>query len=318
MHPDDIEQVTSEVLHYGHDSSCTRFEHTPYRIITKGGRIIWVSDKSDIVKDAVGNIQYYQGVVEDITERRKLEEELSFSDKALKSIREAVIVIDMDYKITHWNEASERLFRVKKKQAIGINLFKVIRLLDRDAIDRKEALEALENGKSLNFEFRVLVDNNPVWIDVFPHIVKDANGKNIAILSIITDVNRRKLSEIKLLESEASLAEAQKIARLGSWRIDVNSGQVFWSNELYRMLGYYPGEVIPSRQLYFSHIHKDDWEIFEKTTKEDPRNGADIVVRFCRKNGEIWYGHARSEAICDGTGEPVTMFGSVQDITGQN
>jgi PAS domain S-box-containing protein len=315
IHPDDLKRVESEVTNYRSDS--TAYEHLPYRVITKSGKIIWVSEKTSIVTDADGDIKYLQGVVEDITERKKLEEELVFSDKALKSIREAVIIIDMDYKITHWNEASERLFKVKKKQAIGKNLFRVINLLDRDAIDRKEAAEALEAGKVINLECRVVVDNQPVWIDVFPHFVKDNNGENIAILAIVTDVNRRKLSEIKLLESEANLMEAQKIARLGSWKIDVKSGQVFWSDELYRLLGYYPGEVNPSCELFYSHIHKDDWEIFEKTTKDDPRTGADIVVRFYRKNGEIWYGQARSEAICDGNGNVITLFGSVQDITAQ-
>jgi PAS domain S-box-containing protein len=280
-------------------------------------KICWVEIFPQVIKNEKGEITSILSIVTDISERKKSEEELRFSDKALKSIREAVIVIDMDYKITLWNEASERLFKVKKKQAIGKNLFKVITLLDRDAINKKEVMEDIEAGKVVNLECRVVVDNQPVWVDVFPHFIKDNNGVNVAILFIVTDVNRRKQSEIKLLESVAGLAEAQKIARLGSWKIDVKSGQVFWSDELYRLFGYYPGEVEPSCELFYSHIHKDDLKIFEKTTTEDPRRGADITIRFCRKNGQFWYGHARSEAICAENGQPVTLFGSVQDITGQ-
>jgi PAS domain S-box-containing protein len=286
-------------------------------LVSINNKTLWIEALPQIVKDAQGNIIGSLIIVTDISKRKKLEEELSFSDKALKSIKESVVVIDMDYKITYWNEASERLFKVKKRHAIGKNLFKVIKLIDRDAIDKKEAMEDLEAGKSLNFECRVMVDNNQIWIDVFPHIIKDNNGTNVAILSIVTDVNRRKLSEIKLLDSVAGLAEAQKIARLGSWQIDMVKNDVFWSDELYRLFGYHPGEVTPSRELFFSHVYEADWNIFEETLKKDLIQGADIVVRFRRKDGRIWYGHARSKAFFDSIGNPVTLFGSVQDITAQ-
>lgn len=75
IHPEDLERVAKEVSDYSTEVGRKKFIHEPYRIITKDGQTKWVEDKTFIRRDKNGNITHFQGFVEDISERIKLEEE---------------------------------------------------------------------------------------------------------------------------------------------------------------------------------------------------------------------------------------------------
>ncbi len=76
VHPDDIKRVTKEVADYSQDQGKLTFNHQPYRIITKDGKIKWVNDSTLIRRNAKGEITHYQGILHNITDRILSEEEL--------------------------------------------------------------------------------------------------------------------------------------------------------------------------------------------------------------------------------------------------
>jgi PAS domain S-box-containing protein len=79
VHPHDLERVTREVTSATQRDDTDAFEHEPYRIITKGGEIRWLDDRTYIRRDQIGRITHFQGVVFDITERRLAEQRLQAS-----------------------------------------------------------------------------------------------------------------------------------------------------------------------------------------------------------------------------------------------
>jgi signal transduction histidine kinase/ActR/RegA family two-component response regulator len=81
VHPDDLERVTQEVTSYSGKEGREDFVHKPYRIITKDGETKWLDDMTFIRRNAKGDITHYQGIVLDITERKRLEEELLRAQK---------------------------------------------------------------------------------------------------------------------------------------------------------------------------------------------------------------------------------------------
>jgi len=130
----------------------------------------------------------------------------------------------------------------------------------------------------------------------------------------------RELSETEagLRESEQLLREAQSLAGLGNWDIDLKSRQARWSEEEWRLLGYRPGEVKPGTEAFLAAVHPDDREAvsqeFERSITPGERAPFRIVHRVVTPAGERYLeqqGHV--EFSVDKT--PLRMFGMSTDIT---
>jgi PAS domain S-box-containing protein len=289
-------------------------------LVRVGNKTLWIEVFPQGIKNSLGEILGGLAIVTDITERKKIEETLRFSDAAFKAIKEGVVITRPDYIITGWNESMECITSVQSSEAIGKHILNVVEILDPSPSELKNQYKALEQNDFagyLSYECLIKTKNETLWIELFPQVIRGQDGEIHGRLFIVMAINERKQSEIRMRESEAMLAEAQRIARLGNWQMDLKSGEVYWSDEMYHLFGYRSGEVSPSADLFFSHVYQDDKHIMDQTLVEDKRKGANIVVRFRRKNGQVWYGNSRSEAICDENGEPIILFGSVQDITEQ-
>jgi PAS domain S-box-containing protein len=129
----------------------------------------------------------------------------------------------------------------------------------------------------------------------------------------------RKRAEEKLKRSEARLAEAQQVARVGSWEWDLISNESIWSDEQYRLFGFAPNEQPASYDLYLSCVRPDfrknatEWidEMVEK--KESSR----LDFRIVRPDGEERILQNWADVVLSETGAVVRLVGTSQDITEQ-
>src|SRR5215207_7610141 len=133
------------------------------------------------------------------------------------------------------------------------------------------------------------------------------------------DVTERKEAEEALHRSEAGLAEAQRMANLGNWEWDVRTGEVFWSEEVFRIYGYQPSEIVPTLKRLIELVHPDDRRQLREAIdgalyRDEPY---DFEHRIVRPNGEERIVHRRAEVVRGEGGEPLKMVGTVQDITGR-
>ena len=121
----------------------------------------------------------------------------------------------------------------------------------------------------------------------------------------------------ELAESRNSLAKAQRIAHLGNWDWDIQSGGLSWSNEIYRIFGLNPQAFGATYEAFLNAVHPDDREsvieavnraVYEKELYK-------VEHRVLRPDGEIRYVQEQGEVIYSATGEPMTMSGAVLDIT---
>ena len=117
-------------------------------------------------------------------------------------------------------------------------------------------------------------------------------------------------------ESEARLAAAQRIAHLGSFDWDLQSPIVSLSDEMYRLFGWQPGEVVTNLEGWFTSVHPDDLHLVKQSV-EDAFAGKFYPFEFrtAGRDGVVRTLSARYEVVSDSTGRPIRIFGTCLDIT---
>src|SRR5256712_4504302 len=126
---------------------------------------------------------------------------------------------------------------------------------------------------------------------------------------------KRTLDDLR--ESEARLASAQRIARLGNWERDLKSGRMRWSGETYRIFGGDPKTFTPDLASYLERVHAEDREIVARATGEVVRREGpySFDARVIMPDGTVRFVHEQAEAIFDEDGTPLRLAGTIQDIT---
>ena len=112
------------------------------------------------------------------------------------------------------------------------------------------------------------------------------------------------------------LAEAQKMAHIGNWDWDIATGEVYWSDEMYRIFGRSPQELAPTYNEFLNYIHPDDRNYVDNAVKKAIKGKPySIDHRIVLANGEERTVHAQAEVIFNEENIPIRIKGIVQDIT---
>jgi PAS domain S-box-containing protein len=127
----------------------------------------------------------------------------------------------------------------------------------------------------------------------------------------------RRQAEERLRKSQAQLAQAQQIARMGSWEWDLIENKVTWSDETQRLYGRQPEDLGSPMESCLDRVHPDDMARVNKTMAEALRTRQSFVCdhRVILPDGTERIMQGRGEILLDSRGEPIRMFGIVQDIT---
>ena len=134
------------------------------------------------------------------------------------------------------------------------------------------------------------------------------------IASIVISCDR---SQSELRESETKLKEAQRIGKIGYWERDLIHDRNTWSGETCRIFGQPPNFGSLNQIKLLELIHPDDRSRQAQALEEATREcqSYEVEYRIIRPDGETRFVHVRDEIVCDALGQPVRMFGTVQDIT---
>ena len=117
--------------------------------------------------------------------------------------------------------------------------------------------------------------------------------------------------------NDVRLENSQRIAGLGDWEYDFADRRMFWSDEIYRILGISRQDTPPDSETFYLRVHPDDLAFVrqEKKTAAAGSHRADFEHRIVRPDGEVRHFHQISEMILDDRGRPVREHGTIQDIT---
>jgi len=182
----------------------------------------------------------------------------------------------------------------------------------------KKRDSALTEKCPYDIEFRIVRKDGAVrHLRSVVNVELDTNGNIIRRYGTLQDITDQKQIRDALRENETRLKTAQRIGSIGSWDLGLKTRKRFWSDEMFKIFGYEPGEIEPYDAFVQSHVHPDDKDrylkLHEIALKE--RKKLDWEFRIVRKDGAVRVCHLIAEIVRDQTGEPVRYFGTFQDIT---
>jgi PAS domain S-box-containing protein len=232
----------------------------------------------------------------------------------IDTMKEALIVLDRNGAIRVVNSAFCSLFGCRESDIIGKRPLEAmagcpefarnLELMREGAMGSSEVVCGPAGGSSH-------------MLSLSSSIMRNAGGEQVATVCLVSDVTDRKHSEDSLRTSEERLSRAQRMAHVGNWERDIKTGQIWWSNETYRIYGVDPEHFEPASAD--KEVHPDDVSRLRVAVRAaiEARKPFELDYRIIRPDGRVRTVHAIGEAVYDESGAAVSISGTVQDVTEQ-
>ncbi len=151
-------------------------------------------------------------------------------------------------------------------------------------------------------------------LGAYSYLQKPYNAE-LLLVTIRRAMERREAEEA-LQKSEASLTQAQHIAHVGSWTLDLETNEQLWSQETYRIFGVSPEDFGASQEAFLDCVHPEDREALLKAAEDalNTREPYQVEHRIVRPDGEVRIVIEQAEVSTDESGHQI-LVGTVQDIT---
>jgi formate hydrogenlyase transcriptional activator len=262
---------------------------------------------------------------------RKKSSQLFKTDKNLRqSELHYRTIADFAYDWEYWVDTNDKFIYVSPacERICGYNagaflkdpslLAKIILPEDKAIWDNhhQEVYETLKPGE---IQFRIRSREGDIkWIEHACTPVISPENEFLGFRVSNRDITDRKEIENALRKSENSLAEAQRIAHIGSWDWDIENNILYWSDEVYRIFGLKPQEFGATYEAFLASIHPHDRKPVMDAVNQalaDPESVYSITHRVIRRDGGERFVHERGEVTFNKKGKPVRMIGTVHDIT---
>jgi len=305
MHPEDREAVfrtAEEAIRSGTRADC---EH---RLFRPDGEMRIVHSLGDLKKDASGRPCQMFGTTQDITERKRVEEEretlsnaLQQSNARLEDAQRVAHIGHYEWKLLEnrvtWSDELYRIYGLPpRKDPIDMaTVFEMVHPEDRENVARK-ADEAIRSGTPLNMEHRIVRPDGEVrYVQTLGTAKRDASGRIYEMFGTGQDITERKHAEQALQRSQFYLSEGERLAHMGSWATSdlgihwSDDLDIYWSDEVYKIFGFDPTKGAPNLQQFFAAIHPQDRaSLVEAMTKMHEQHcSCDTISRIVRPDGEI-------------------------------
>ncbi len=292
-------------------------------IITSSGSIKQIISIGTAKKDSNNKIIGCYGIAQDITEKKKAEQEIHYHASLIKQVDSAIITINFENKILSWNEHAEILYQWKKEEALGKN---IIELLAPEEL-KDETFKNFEDlNKDGHWEGDYDVkrkDGTTIPVHIVNTYLKDHEGKNIGFIGVSTDITLRKKTEQILRESEAFKETLLNITPDIIYIYDLIEKKNLYSNDgIIKILSYDIEEIQQMGDKIIPMLmHPDDFKTYVNETvpkyqKLKDNELLEHVYRMKHKNGG-WHWLESRESIYERSesGVPAKIFGIITDIT---
>jgi PAS domain S-box-containing protein len=318
VHPDDresLEKLVNEAVHEKKD-----FEQE-YRLVLPDGTLKFVSGIGRPVLDDAGKLTAFSGTTMDITQRKRTEEELrkqkAHFEKLFELAPEAIVLRDIDNRVLRVNREFTNLYGFTPEEALGRSIRDLI--VPEDQWKASEKLrEDLQRGERVNAELTHKRKDGSRLTVSFVAAPVLVEGNTPEIYAIYRDITAPKRAEEALRRSEAYLSEGQRLSHTGSWARCVTSGDVYFSQESYRIFGFEPGSKV-TLDTILGRIHPDDRPFARETIQKSIADSGDFELnyRIILDDGSIRHLHVLGHPVRKPDGSVAEFLGTHVDVTEQ-
>jgi len=298
--------------------------------VNQSGEHRLIEWSNTVLRDDEGQAEFMVSVGVDITERSETmqrlmmaqnqAEDLMRESEALRQTidRQSIVsVTDPSGRITECNDMFTELSGYTREELIG-QTHAIVNSGHHPKAFWVEMWRSIAAGEPWRDEVcNRAKDGSLYWVDTIIAPFIDAYGRISKYVSIRTDITERKLAEEKVRWSEFQLREAQRVARIGSWSLTLDTGELDWSDMIYEIFEIDREQFGATYERFLSAIHPDDRDAVNEAYQESVRDRTayGITHRLLMPDGRVKHVHERGETTYADDGTPLRSIGTVQDVT---
>ncbi|MBI3808285.1 MAG: PAS domain-containing protein [Nitrospirae bacterium] len=315
LHPEDIDRVFAALT--AHIERRDPYD-VEYRLLTKSGAYGWFRARGQAIWDETGRMTRIAGSLRDVTDRKRAEDALRRSEQLLQDVinnTTAVIYVkytDGRYLLT--NRRFEQLFHLTTEQIIGHTDHEIF---PKDIADAFRANDVMVHERNTAIEYEEYAphsDGLHAYISIkFP--LCDHTGKPYATCGISTDITERKRIEDELRASGTRSRLGLTNAPMGLWDWDLQSGHIYWSSLVNRILDLSDGTRPRTKYDWLALVYREDRESMTRAMRQAlDQAGADVSFehRVLQSDGSFQWCIWTGEIIRDCDGKTLHILGTVR------
>ena len=242
-----------------------------------------------------------------------------------ENVLDVVWTADLEMKTTYispsveimFGESPEAYMRKRIEERFTPSSLKTIYKVISEELEIEKDLNSIQKRSRIIELEHYRAVGKVIWVSMHISFLRDENQKAIGFHGVSHDITQRKQMEEQLNQNLRDLLESQRIAHLGTWRLDLATDQVVWSEELYKMYGFDSALPPPPYTEHMELFTKESWDRLSATIECARTSGIPYeleleTVTIDGSNGWMW---VRGEAEKDLQGSIVSLRGAAQDIT---
>jgi PAS domain S-box-containing protein len=298
---------------------------TPYELdlemYQSDGTTKWIIAKGDVRRDGAGNIVKIRGTVDDITVRKRAQEELRKSEERLRLAIQGGKMFTCDWDaatdiFTHSPESAQILRGDNATSSTGKQILESVHPEDREAfIAAVAGISPEKPGIKLSYRM-VRSDGSIIWLEKNSRAQFDQQGRLLRIIGIVADITERKRSEEALRASEERLRLAVQAGKMFAYEWDAATDLLVRSAESTKILGIAEATPLTGQEVLAKVYPEDRERLLTAITSLSPEKPSlEITYRMVRPDGTIVWLERNSIAQFDEQGQLLRVIGIIADIT---
>ena len=319
-HPDDKDTISSAISEAINEKKPLDFY---YQVILDSGttKILHARGEVEFVNEKPARLV---GTAQDVTEKQTLIRKLKQSESRYQQAEELADMGNWRWDIAknkiEWTDQLYKIYGLKpQSEEITIERFlNFVHPEDRSAV--KQSIDLGFPEEHMDDNFRIITDDGiEKTIRSVAQVQKNKEGQVHIIIGTEQDITERQNLVLKLQESESLYKQAQALAKLGNWSMNLETDEFNWSDEMYNIYEIKKDEALTIK-MWADFIHPDEREDVVEYLKECIKNKTSYEKHHrivLRKSGKIKMLHRKGEFIYNDAGKAIKLVGTTQDVTQQ-